>query len=99
MWPYKIEYFTISMVILTSEAGADPENSERGDQAPFPLASYTNTFYFSDNSIKILQNFKEKGVARAPSTHPQIHPCEVHVVKYKIPVNRLLPVLFSLSTL
>ena len=28
------------MVILTSEAGADPENSERGDQARFPLASY-----------------------------------------------------------
>ena len=40
MWPYKIEYFTISMVILTSEAGADPEKSERGDQARFPLASY-----------------------------------------------------------
>lgn len=36
-------------------------NSERGGRAPFPLASYINTFYFSENSMKILQNFKTKG--------------------------------------
>ena len=34
------------------------------------LASYTDTFYFSENSIRIIQNFKENGVARAPSAHP-----------------------------
>ena len=34
------------------------------------LASYIDTFYFSKNSIKITQNFKEKGVAEALSAHP-----------------------------
>ena len=51
-------------------AGADPENPERGGWSPFPTASYINTFYFSENSIKILQNFKEKEVAGSPSAHP-----------------------------
>ena len=31
---------------------ADPENSERGGRDTFPLASYIDTFYFSENSIK-----------------------------------------------
>ena len=35
-----------------------------------PLASYIDTFYFSENSIKIIQNVKEKGVATAPLAHP-----------------------------
>ena len=34
------------------------------------LASYVDTFYFSENSIRIIQNFKQKGVAVAPSAHP-----------------------------
>ena len=49
--------------------GVDPENSERGGQHTCPLASYIDTFYFSDNSIKTIQNFKEKGVAMAHSAH------------------------------
>ena len=48
----------------------DPENSERGGSTPFPLTSYINAFYFTENSIKILQNFRDKGVARALSAHP-----------------------------
>ena len=50
--------------------GVDPENSERGGQHTCPLASYIDTFYFSDNSIKTIQNFKEKGVVMAHSAHP-----------------------------
>ena len=48
--------------------GVDPENSEKGDWDTCPLASYTETFYCSENSIKIIQNnFKEK---RPPLAHP-----------------------------
>ena len=49
---------------------ADPENSEKGDQDSYPHASYIDIFYLSEKSIKITQNFKEKGVAAAPSAHP-----------------------------
>ena len=49
-------------------SGVDPENSEKGGWETCPLASYTETFYSSENSIKILQNnFKEK---RPPLAHP-----------------------------
>ena len=34
------------------------------------LASYIDTFYFSENFIKIIQNFKEKVVATVPSAGP-----------------------------
>ena len=46
----------------------DPENSEKGGWDTCPLASYIETFYCSENSIKIIQNnFKEK---RPPLAHP-----------------------------
>ena len=48
--------------------GVDPENSEKGGWDTCPLASYIGTFYYSDSSIKIIQNnFKEK---RPPLAHP-----------------------------
>ena len=34
------------------------------------LASYIDTFYFSENSLQLKENFKEKGVAATPSAHP-----------------------------
>ena len=57
------------MVMCT---GTDPENSERGGQDTRPLASYIDTFCLFENSIKIIQNFKEKGVGTASSgsAHP-----------------------------
>ena len=46
----------------------DPENSEKGGWDTCPLASYIETFYYSQSSIKIIQNnFKEK---RPPLAHP-----------------------------
>ena len=47
--------------------GVDPENSENGGRDP--LVSYIETFYFSENSIKIIQinYFKEK---RPHLAHP-----------------------------
>ena len=47
--------------------GVDSENSEKGGWDP--LASYIETFYFSENSIKIIQinYFKEK---RPHLAHP-----------------------------
>ena len=52
--------------------GADPENSERGGRDTRPLTSYIDTFCLFENSIKIIQNFKEKGVGTASSgsAHP-----------------------------
>ena len=48
--------------------GVDPENSEKGGWDTCPLASYIETFYCSENSIKIIQiNFKEK---KFPLAHP-----------------------------
>ena len=57
------------MVMCT---GTDPENSERVGQDTRPLASYIDTFCLFENSIKIIQNFKEKGVGTASSgsAHP-----------------------------
>ena len=47
----------------------DPENSAKGGWDTCPLASYIETFYCSENSIKIIQNnFKEK--KRPPLAHP-----------------------------
>ena len=46
-----------------SSPGADPEISEKGGWDTCPPASYLDSFDFSENSIKIIQNFKEKGVA------------------------------------
>ena len=46
----------------------DPENSEKGGWDTCPLASYIEMFYYSESSIKIIQNnFKEK---RPPLAHP-----------------------------
>ena len=53
---------------ISPEAG--PENSERGSRDSYPHASYIDIFYFSEKSTKITHNFKEKGVATAPSAHP-----------------------------
>ena len=36
------------------------------------LASYIDTFYFSENSIQLKDNFKEKRVASTSSAHPYI---------------------------
>ena len=66
-------YFSLlklSCLIKQVSQGADPKNSERDGRDTCSLASYIDTFYFSENSIKIIQNFKEKGVATAPSAHP-----------------------------
>ena len=52
---------------------ADPENLERGGRATCPLASYIDTFRFFDNSIKIIQNFKENGVAGPPGLGPPLN--------------------------
>ena len=50
------------------QPGVDPKNSEKGGWDTCPLASYMETFYCSENSIKIIQNnFKEK---RPPLAHP-----------------------------
>ena len=46
-----------------SSLGMDPEISEKGGWDTCPLASYLDSFDFSENAIKIIQNFKEKGVA------------------------------------
>lgn len=46
-----------------SSLGVDPEISEKGGWDTCPLASFLDSFDFSENSIKIIQNFKEKGVA------------------------------------
>ena len=36
------------------------------------LASYIDTFYFSENSIQLKENFKEKRVALTSSAHRYI---------------------------
>ena len=46
-----------------SSLGMDPEISEKGGWDTCPLACYLDSFDFSENAIKIIQNFKEKGVA------------------------------------
>ena len=49
------------------DAGADPENPER---IPGILVGYIDTFYVSEHFIKIIQNFKERGVTAVPSASP-----------------------------
>ena len=49
------------------DVGADPENPERMAGI---LVSYIDTFYVSEHFIKIIQNFKEKGVTAVPSASP-----------------------------
>ena len=51
--------------------GADPENSKSGGRDTCPLASFIDDFYFVENSIRIIQNFKEKGVSRPPRPIPK----------------------------
>ena len=43
------------------------------------LPAYIDTFYFSENSVKLIQNFKEKGVPVVPWAHPQICPGNDHI--------------------
>ena len=52
---------------VKGDAGADPENPERMAGI---LVGYIDTFYVSEHFIKIIQNFKEKGVAEVPSASP-----------------------------
>ena len=54
-------------VDVKGDAGADPENPERMAGI---LVGYIDTFYVSEHFIKIIQNFKEKGVAEVPSASP-----------------------------
>ena len=51
-------------------SGADIENSERDGRDTCSFTSYIDKLYFAEISIKIIQNFKEKGVAAAPSAKP-----------------------------
>ena len=51
-------------------SGMAPETSERGGRDTCPLANYIIIFYFSENSIKPIQNFKGKEVAASLSAHP-----------------------------
>ena len=73
----------------------DPENPERGGQDTCLIVSYTDTIYFSENSINIAQNFKEKWMSAAPSPppplHPEIRPCIICMIpnKLKLPADKL----------
>ena len=62
--------------------GADTENSERAGRDTCPFASYIDIFYFSVNSIKIIQSFKEKEVAAGPFGPPLNPPL------HKIPISQ-----------
>ena len=44
------------------------QNIQKGMAGIF--AGFIDIFYFSENLIKIIQNFKEKGVAAVPSASP-----------------------------
>ena len=55
--------------VAFSPPRADPKNSERGGRDTCPLTSYIDSFYFSENSLIIIQNFKKK-MAAALSAHP-----------------------------
>ena len=52
--------------IFSSYTGGNPENSEREDGK---LGSYTDTIYFTENPLKIIQNFAPKGVAAVHSAN------------------------------
>ena len=47
---------------VSASLGADLENSKSGGRDTCPLASFIDDFYFVENSIKIMQNFKENRV-------------------------------------
>ena len=53
--------------ILSSYTGGNPENSEREDGT---LGNYIDTIYFTENPLKIIQNFTTKGVAAVHSANP-----------------------------
>ena len=52
--------------IFSSYTGGNPENSEREDGT---LGNYIDTIYFTDNPLKIIQNFTAKGVAAVHSAN------------------------------
>ena len=59
--------------------GVDPENSEQGGWDTCPLASYTETFYCSENTIKIIQNhFKKKKAPFGPPLNPPLRLLKCH---------------------
>ena len=63
-------WITITLTRLITEfAWADPEYSERGDGPIAYLPSIQILFIFL-RILKIIQGFKEKGVAAAPWAHP-----------------------------
>ena len=47
------------MLDETSQSGGGPRKFIKWGGDTCPLASYIDTFYFSENSIKIIQNVKE----------------------------------------
>ena len=53
--------------LIHTLAEVDLENSDR---VAGTLASYIDTCYFSEHSIKIIQNFKEKVATAAPLATP-----------------------------
>ena len=55
--------------IFSSYTGGNPENSEREDGT---LGNYADTtgIYFTENPLKIIQNFIAKGVATVHSANP-----------------------------
>ena len=52
--------------IFSSYIGGNPENSEREDGT---LGNYIDTIYFTENLLKIIQNFTAKGVATVHSAN------------------------------
>ena len=53
--------------IFSSYTGGNPENLEREDGT---LGNYIDTIYFTENPLKIIQNFMAKGVATVHSASP-----------------------------
>ena len=53
--------------IFSSYTGENPENSEREDRT---LGNYIDTISFTENPLKIIQNFTAKGVAAVHSANP-----------------------------
>ena len=61
-WSLNIKVISLMNSSYQHLPGVDPENSEKGGWGTCPLAGYIETFYCSENFIKIIQiNFKEKG--------------------------------------
>lgn len=72
---------------------ADPENSERGGWDTCPHASFLldTFFYFSEKSVKIIQNFKKKRGGRSTLGPPLNPPLITRN-------NQWLPVLHNMET-